>query len=119
MDFLSFAHPTSSKRSLPPPARPVVSGLESTPTWSVDTSTIRIQPAFASSVSHLWRRGATSSAFLTLRTLDTLTGQYRVGDTFLAAVNISFSDRGRDLGIFICYVVFNILVTLLAARFLS
>jgi ABC-type multidrug transport system permease subunit len=45
--------------------------------------------------------------------------QYRVGDTFLAAVNISFSDRGRDLGIFVCYIIFNILVTLLAARFLS
>lgn len=46
-------------------------------------------------------------------------GQYSVGDSFLAGVGISFSTRGRDLGIFICYIVFNALVTLLAARFLS
>ncbi len=46
-------------------------------------------------------------------------GQYASGNTFLAGVNINFSDRGRDLGIFVCYVVFNCMVTLMAARFLN
>ncbi|OCF43306.1 ATP-binding cassette transporter [Kwoniella heveanensis CBS 569] len=45
--------------------------------------------------------------------------QYRVGQSFFTPLEISFETRGRDLGIFICYVVFNILVLLVAARFLK
>lgn len=44
--------------------------------------------------------------------------QYRVGDDFLRGLNISFDDRWRDLGIFVAYIGFNMIVTLVAARFL-
>jgi ATP-binding cassette subfamily G (WHITE) protein 2 (SNQ2) len=62
--------------------------------------------------------------------------QYSVGQSFYAPLGISYSTRGRDLGIFVslalswhgqgqsadiqaAYTVFNILVLLLAARFLQ
>ncbi|WWD20557.1 hypothetical protein CI109_105033 [Kwoniella shandongensis] len=45
--------------------------------------------------------------------------QYSVGQSFFTPLEISFSTRWRDFGIFICYVVFNILVLLVAARFLK
>lgn len=45
--------------------------------------------------------------------------QYSVGQSFYTPLAISFDTRWRDLGIFICYCVFNVMVLLLAARFLS
>jgi ABC-type multidrug transport system permease subunit len=61
--------------------------------------------------------------------------QYSNGQAFYAPLDISYSNvsvydertrrtctdpqRGRDLGIFLCYSIFNILVLLLAARYLS
>ncbi|KAL7421564.1 ATP-binding cassette transporter snq2 [Cryptotrichosporon argae] len=45
--------------------------------------------------------------------------QYSSGQAFFAGLEISFSNRWRDLGIFIAYVVFNVLVLLVAARFLK
>ncbi|CAK9786637.1 ATP-binding cassette transporter [Cutaneotrichosporon oleaginosum] len=44
--------------------------------------------------------------------------QYRDGQAFFANLSINFANRWRDVGIFICYVVFNIMVLLVAARFL-
>lgn len=44
--------------------------------------------------------------------------QYRVGQSFYEPLQVSFGTRWRDFGIFICYAVFNIIVLLLAARFL-
>lgn len=45
--------------------------------------------------------------------------QYSVGQSFYTPLEIDFATRGRDIGIYVCYVVFNIFVLLLAARFLS
>jgi hypothetical protein len=45
--------------------------------------------------------------------------QYSVGQSFYAPLSIDFALRGRDIGIYICYIVFNSLCLLLAARFLS
>ena len=45
--------------------------------------------------------------------------QYSVGQSFYTPLSIDFSLRGRDIGIYICYIVFNSLALLLAARFLS
>ncbi|ODN86072.1 ATP-binding cassette transporter [Cryptococcus wingfieldii CBS 7118] len=45
--------------------------------------------------------------------------QYRTGEAFFTPLEIEFGTRWRDFGIFICYVVFNILVLLVAARFLK
>ncbi|OCF78442.1 ATP-binding cassette transporter [Kwoniella mangroviensis CBS 8886] len=45
--------------------------------------------------------------------------QYRVGQSFFAPLEISFSTRGRDIGIMIAFTAFNIIVLLLAARFLK
>merc|ERR1712107_173211 len=42
--------------------------------------------------------------------------QYSVGQSFYASIGIDFSTRWRDLGIFVCSSVFNVLVPLLAAR---
>lgn len=44
--------------------------------------------------------------------------QYQKGQNFFSGLSISFANRWRDVGIFIAYVVFNILVLLAAARFL-
>lgn len=45
--------------------------------------------------------------------------QYRVGQSFFNNMEIYFHDRWRDFGIFLCYIVFNIIVLVLSARFLS
>lgn len=45
--------------------------------------------------------------------------QYSVGDSFYRNLDISYDTRWRDFGIFVCYSVFNILVLLVAARFLK
>lgn len=44
--------------------------------------------------------------------------QYSVGQSFYTPLEISFDTRGRDIGIYFCYIVFNIICLLLAARFL-
>ncbi|ORY72886.1 pleiotropic drug resistance ABC transporter [Leucosporidium creatinivorum] len=45
--------------------------------------------------------------------------QYATGDEYAKQYGWSFANRGRDLGIFLCYIIFNIIVTVLAARFLT
>lgn len=40
--------------------------------------------------------------------------QYSVGQSFYTPLEIDFATRGRDIGIYVCYVVFNIFVLLLA-----
>ncbi|BGO92884.1 hypothetical protein NBRC10512_008005 [Rhodotorula toruloides] len=45
--------------------------------------------------------------------------QYSVGDQFFEPLGLSFSERGRDLGIFLCYSVFNCFLTVLGATFLT
>ncbi|TYJ52284.1 hypothetical protein B9479_007127, partial [Cryptococcus floricola] len=45
--------------------------------------------------------------------------QYRTGEAFFTPLEIEFGTRWRDFGIFICYVVFNVMVLLVAARFLK
>ncbi|GAA6001205.1 uncharacterized protein JCM10292_006956 [Rhodotorula paludigena] len=44
--------------------------------------------------------------------------EYANGDEFAATYNWYWEHRGRDIGIFLCYVVFNALVTVAASRFL-
>jgi ABC-type multidrug transport system permease subunit len=44
--------------------------------------------------------------------------QYRNGQAFFAGLSIKFENRWRDVGIFIAYIAFNIIVLLIAARFL-
>ena len=44
--------------------------------------------------------------------------QYRVGDDFYTPLGLSFDDRWRDLGIFIAFIGFNMIVTLVASRYL-
>ncbi|KAF8167550.1 pleiotropic drug resistance ABC transporter [Crassisporium funariophilum] len=44
--------------------------------------------------------------------------QFKVGDEFFVPLNISFSDRWRDAFILFAYFVFNLLVTMVASRFL-
>jgi ATP-binding cassette subfamily G (WHITE) protein 2 (SNQ2) len=44
--------------------------------------------------------------------------QYRVGDDFYTPLGLSFDDRWRDLGIFIAFIGFNVIVTLVASRYL-
>ncbi|KAF8305589.1 hypothetical protein DL93DRAFT_2172546 [Clavulina sp. PMI_390] len=43
---------------------------------------------------------------------------YASGDEFYKAINISFGNRWRDIGIFIGFVAFNIILTITASRFL-
>jgi ABC-type multidrug transport system permease subunit len=38
---------------------------------------------------------------------------------FFSSLNISYDDRWRNFGIFLCYSVFNVIILLLAARFLK
>ncbi|GFZ48255.1 hypothetical protein JCM24511_06003 [Saitozyma sp. JCM 24511] len=45
--------------------------------------------------------------------------QYSVGDSFFASLNMDFSERGEAIGVFVCFLVFNIIVLLVAARFLK
>lgn len=42
-----------------------------------------------------------------------------VGDTFYSALDLNFSNRGRDIGIFVCYIFSNVFIILVAARFLK
>lgn len=44
--------------------------------------------------------------------------QYRVGDDFYTPLGLSFDQRWRDLGIFIAFIGFNMIVTLIASRYL-
>ncbi|KAG0143497.1 hypothetical protein CROQUDRAFT_81007 [Cronartium quercuum f. sp. fusiforme G11] len=44
---------------------------------------------------------------------------YAVGDEFLATLNYSFENRWRDLGIFAGFCLFNVFLTVVAARFLT
>lgn len=44
--------------------------------------------------------------------------QYKVGDEYFTPLNISFSNRWRDVFILFAYFVFNILATIVASRFL-
>ncbi|EGF98878.1 uncharacterized protein MELLADRAFT_40565, partial [Melampsora larici-populina 98AG31] len=45
--------------------------------------------------------------------------QYRVGDEFYSTLNYSYSHRWRDLGILVGFCVFNSVVTVVAAKFLT
>ncbi|KAK4686950.1 ATP-binding cassette, subfamily G (WHITE), member 2, PDR, partial [Tremellales sp. Uapishka_1] len=45
--------------------------------------------------------------------------QYREGQAFFAGLAIEFSNRWRDWGIFVAFVVFNIIVLLICSRFLK
>jgi ABC-type multidrug transport system permease subunit len=45
--------------------------------------------------------------------------QYREGQNFFVGLWIEYSHVGRNIGILIAYTMFNILVLLLAARFLK
>ncbi|KAH8101046.1 P-loop containing nucleoside triphosphate hydrolase protein, partial [Phellopilus nigrolimitatus] len=44
--------------------------------------------------------------------------QYKVGDEFYEPLNISFDDRWRDAWILFAYFIFNVIVTIIASRFL-
>ncbi|KAK0532734.1 ATP-binding cassette transporter snq2 [Tilletia horrida] len=44
--------------------------------------------------------------------------QYATGDEFLPSVGIKFSTRGRDIGIFCAFIVFNLAVLMTAAKYL-
>ncbi|KAF9011150.1 pleiotropic drug resistance ABC transporter [Cyathus striatus] len=44
--------------------------------------------------------------------------QYSIGDEFYTPLNISFSNRWRDAFILFSFVVFNLIVTIIASRFL-
>ncbi|KAI0006223.1 ABC-2 type transporter-domain-containing protein [Russula compacta] len=44
--------------------------------------------------------------------------QYKVGDEFFLPLNIRFSHRWRDLGIYFCIFVFNFIATIIASRYL-
>ena len=45
--------------------------------------------------------------------------QYASGNTFLSAINVKYSDRGRNIGIYCAYLVTNVMIILLASRFLK
>ncbi|GAA5969283.1 hypothetical protein JCM8115_006749 [Rhodotorula mucilaginosa] len=45
--------------------------------------------------------------------------RYRVGDEFYRVLDINFSQRGRNIGIYLCYPIFNAIVTILGTRFLT
>ncbi|KAM5346373.1 hypothetical protein ACJ41O_009378 [Fusarium nematophilum] len=44
---------------------------------------------------------------------------FKVGDEFYRTFNLSFDDRWRDLGIFACFIGSNLIILLLASRFLN
>jgi len=44
--------------------------------------------------------------------------QYKVGDEFFLPLNIRFSHRWRDVGIYFCFFVFNFIATIIASRYL-
>lgn len=45
--------------------------------------------------------------------------QYSVGDEFYSTLEIKFSERGRDIGVLIAFVIFNVFVTNAASRFME
>lgn len=44
--------------------------------------------------------------------------QYKVGDEFFLPLNIRFSHRWRDVGIYFCFFAFNFIATIIASRYL-
>jgi ABC-type multidrug transport system ATPase subunit len=44
--------------------------------------------------------------------------QYRVGDEFFLPLNIRYSHRWRDVGIYFCFFAFNFIATIVASRYL-
>ncbi|KAI9458491.1 ABC-2 type transporter-domain-containing protein [Russula earlei] len=44
--------------------------------------------------------------------------QYKVGDEFFLPLNIRYSHRWRDVGIFFCFFAFNFIATIVASRYL-
>lgn len=44
---------------------------------------------------------------------------YASGDTFMAGVGVNYATSGRDAGIYVAYVLSNIVIILVAARFLT
>ncbi|KAF4985699.1 hypothetical protein F66182_16901, partial [Fusarium sp. NRRL 66182] len=44
---------------------------------------------------------------------------YKVGDQFYSAFDLSYDNRWRDLGIFLCFIVSNIIILFLGARYLN
>lgn len=45
--------------------------------------------------------------------------QYSVGDQFYTPLDIDFGQRGNYIGYYFCYIVSNIVLTILGARFLT
>jgi len=44
---------------------------------------------------------------------------YKVGDQFYSALGLDFWNRWRDLGIFLCFVVSNLILLFLGSRYLN
>jgi ATP-binding cassette subfamily G (WHITE) protein 2 (SNQ2) len=44
---------------------------------------------------------------------------YKVGDEFYSTFNLSFDNRWRDLGIYFCFIVSNLIILVTASRFLN
>ncbi|EYB21283.1 hypothetical protein FG05_08309, partial [Fusarium graminearum] len=44
---------------------------------------------------------------------------YKVGDEFYSTFNISFDNRWRDLGIYACFIVSNLIILVTASRYLN
>jgi len=44
--------------------------------------------------------------------------QYRYGSDFFGNLDIAFSERGRNIGVVVAFIAFNMVATLIAARFL-
>ncbi|CAK7225882.1 ATP-binding cassette transporter snq2 [Sporothrix bragantina] len=44
---------------------------------------------------------------------------YSVGDQFYEPLNLSYNNRWRDLGIYMCFIVSNVTIIFLASRFLN
>ncbi len=45
--------------------------------------------------------------------------QYTTGDQFYANLNMTFGQRGRNIGILIAFVCFNAIITIAASRFIK
>ncbi|GAA5991262.1 hypothetical protein JCM10908_003228 [Rhodotorula pacifica] len=45
--------------------------------------------------------------------------QYASGDEYYRGLDISWGDRGRNIGVYVCYCVFNAFVTVLGTHFLT
>ncbi|KAF5652248.1 ABC transporter [Fusarium sp. NRRL 25303] len=44
---------------------------------------------------------------------------YKVGDEFYSTFDLSFNNRWRDLGIYACFIASNLIIIILASRFLN